>query len=67
MSEATPDQLDERILLWPELYRLVQLSRVSIWALRRAGKFPAPIKLSANRIGWRLSEVRAWIATRERA
>jgi len=39
-------------------------SRVYLWRAVRAGTFPAPIKLSENRIAWRRPEVEAWIASR---
>lgn len=65
-APTTPAQDEDRVVLWPEVHELIPLSRVSIWSLRRKGDFPAPIKLSPNRVGWRLSDVRAWIASRER-
>jgi predicted DNA-binding transcriptional regulator AlpA len=34
-------------------------------SIERSG-FPAPIELGANRLGWDLDEVRAWIASRPR-
>lgn len=38
--------------------------RLYLWRGARAGTFPAPIKVSENRIAWRRSEVEAWIASR---
>lgn len=64
-APAPPDP--DKILLWPQVRELVPLSRVSVWHLRRNGDFPAPLRLSPNRVGWRLSEVRAWIEGRQRA
>jgi len=34
--------------------------------LWKAGKFPKPFKLSANRLGWRRSWIRQHLAERER-
>jgi prophage regulatory protein len=59
--------VEDRIVLWPERATLIPLSRVTLWKMRRSGDFPQPIKLSPNRIGWKLSAVRAWIASREKA
>jgi predicted DNA-binding transcriptional regulator AlpA len=42
------------------------LSRTTIWRLERAGKFPQRLRLSSNRCGWLLDEVKTWIATRPR-
>jgi prophage regulatory protein len=63
----TTNALDDiRMVTMRELCSLVGLSRVSIWTLRRAGKFPAGRQLSENRIGWLASDVRAWIESRPR-
>lgn len=42
-------------------YNLNHLRRM--W---RAGKFPKPFKISANRLGWRRSVIVAWIDERTR-
>jgi prophage regulatory protein len=60
-----PDDLDDRVITTQELLRLVPLDRSTIWRLSRDGQFPKPIQLTASRIGWRLSAVRAWLADRE--
>ena len=65
--ELSTLQPDERILLWPELAAIVPLSRVTSWKLRQKGLFPKPVKLSTKRVGWRLSDIREWIATRDAA
>jgi predicted DNA-binding transcriptional regulator AlpA len=33
-----------------------------LWEMVRAGKFPAPVKLSERVTAWRVGDVRAWIA-----
>lgn len=35
-------------------------SRTSLWRAVRAGKFPAPVKVGPNRIGWLETEVVEW-------
>mgnify|MGYP001454397766 CR=1 FL=1 len=57
----------DRLIYWPEVANIVPLSRVSVWKLRQSGDFPRPVKLTANRIAWRLSEVMEWVRTREAA
>ena len=46
-------------------YQLLQeitgLSRTTIWRLENKGQFPRKVTLSANSVGWRLSEVREWV------
>lgn len=45
------------IIRWPEVKRLTGKSRTQIWRDVRAGKFPAPVKLGPNSIGWYQDEV----------
>ena len=40
------------------------LSRTTLWRLERAGRFPRRVKLSTRAVGWRASDVEAWIAGR---
>ena len=41
--------------------RGIYYSRVHIHRLVKAGKFPAPIKVGQNRIGWVESEIDEWL------
>jgi prophage regulatory protein len=55
-------------LLFPrEVQEIVRLSEPTIWRLRRAGKFPAPLRLGERRIAWRESEIEAWLVSRPHA
>ena len=58
------------ILRFRELKQIIPLSRSTIWRKVKAGEFPMPLALGKAAVGWRLSEVRAWIeaqaATRHR-
>ena len=51
-----------RILSLNDLRELgIYYSRVHIYRLVKAGKFPAPIKVGQNRIGWIESEIDEWL------
>ena len=52
---------DERFLVWPQVHRLVPLSRSTIWRKIRNRSFPAPIKISEGRVAWLERDVEAWI------
>jgi len=52
----------EAIIRLPEVLALVGLSRASIYARAAGRSFPSPIKLTAHASGWRLGDVRAWLA-----
>jgi prophage regulatory protein len=42
------------------------LSKRTVYRLVSRGKFPRPIKLTASARGWKLSEIAAWVESRER-
>lgn len=44
------------------LLPIVSVSHATLWRYVREGKFPAPVKLSANVTVWKIESVRAWIA-----
>jgi len=56
----------DTVLTTRELLKRIPLNRSTIWRMVREGRFPAPIQLTAARIGWRWSTVAAWLAERER-
>lgn len=66
---VTPTANPHRLVRFPQLAREfgVPFSRMHIYRLVKGGTFPAPIKLSANRIAWKASAVQAWIDAREAA
>ena len=47
LATARPER---QILRVADLQALLNLSRTTIWRLRRAGEFPQPIRLSANAV-----------------
>ena len=55
-----PD-LPDRLIDAKERRLLVPYSDMHVWRLEREGKFPKRIKIGANRVAWRLSEILAWI------
>ena len=54
----------------PEIYRLPAvvtaccISRSTIYEVIRRGDFPAPVKLGARAVGWRRSDIEAWLESR---
>lgn len=51
-----------------EVMRLTNFSRTHLWRLSKNGEndFPAPFKMSANKVGWDLIEIKQWLASRPR-
>lgn len=62
-AKTPPPNTQERILSTQEVQRLTNLSRTTIWRMERSGKFPARVRLSSTRIGWRSSEIENWLNT----
>jgi prophage regulatory protein len=57
----------ERVVRWPEVKYQTGLSRTTTWRMIRVGRFPAPVKLTEHAVGWRQSDLDAWLASRQRA
>jgi prophage regulatory protein len=55
---------EDRIVSPKAVIAKTSLSRTTLWRLSRRGEFPAPVRLSTNRIGWSLKAVEAWVASR---
>ena len=49
-----------------ELLRILPISRSTLWRLRRGGRFPAAVQLTARRIAYRRDEVEEWMNSRAR-
>lgn len=60
VKATTSNQL-ERILSTQEVQHITNLSRTTIWRMEKSGKFPARVRLSSTRIGWRSSDIQNWI------
>lgn len=55
----------DRIVRTKELVHLTGRSRTSIWRDELEGTFPQRVRIGRNAVGWRLSQVMAWLAARE--
>ena len=60
-------QLEKRrIVRRDEVSKLTGLARATIYKKVADGSFPAPIRLGARSVGWRLSDIVAWLEAPER-
>ena len=50
-----------RLLRLPEVLRATGLSRSNLYRKVKVGEFPSPVQLGERAVGWRESEVFAWI------
>ena len=53
------------ILTEAEVLRLAGIGRTTRWKLERDGKFPARVRLSPGRVGWKSSQIQTWIEERQ--
>lgn len=65
MTRRTELHSVEKILRRPAVEDRTGLSRSSIYESITAGTFPPPVKLSARAVGWRKSDIDAWIESRQ--
>jgi len=60
------ETVSRKIIRCDTVTKRVGKSRVQIWRDVKAKKFPAPVDLGPNSIGWFEDEVDAWMASRPR-
>jgi prophage regulatory protein len=50
-----------------QVEKLIQVSRATIYRWTKEGNFPKPVKLGANMVRWKTSDIEAWLTEREAA
>ena len=55
---------DRLLYRMPELTRAVGLSKATIYRLIKAGRFPKPVWITDDRVGWKVNDVKIWVAER---
>ena len=53
-----------RIVTWREVRLMVPYTRQHVLRLEKRGKFPKRLKFGARRIGWKLTDIEAWIESK---
>lgn len=59
--QSTRPDAPPRLLSTDEVMQRTTLSRSTLWRLSRSGAIPRPIRITPGRIGWRESDVAAWL------
>ena len=57
----------DRILRKEEVLRACGISKSTPYPMIPQGKFPRPVRLGQRSVGWKESEVEAWLQSRPRA
>ena len=55
---------DKALMRRRQVEQLVQLSRSSIYAAVKNRTFPAPYRIGARAVAWRLADIEAWLEAR---
>ncbi len=66
MAAESEAQAETRVLRWPQVKRLVGLSKSTVWRMERGGKFPRRRQLAVRAVGWDAREVEKWMETRRK-
>lgn len=64
MVQDNSDKKNIRVIGIREAASMTSLSISTIKRMVRFGKFPKPIQLSAQRVGWVLGDIEEWIDNR---
>lgn len=57
--------MEDRIVREGERVRITGISRSAWWAGEKAGRCPMRRQIGASSVGWLLSELQSWLASRE--
>ena len=57
--------MTERILRRRAVEEMVGIGRSTLYAWVAEGGFPRPLRLGARAVGWRESDIHAWLASRK--
>lgn len=55
---------DVRLMRREEVLQVCGISKSTMYNSIRQGQFPGPVRIGARAVGWRKSEVVAWLAAR---
>lgn len=57
--------MTDKILRRPEVESVIGLGRSTIYAMMAEGEFPKPVKIGKRAVGWRESDLAAWLESRQ--
>lgn len=62
---AATSPAHDRIITLAEVRARFPVDRTTLYKMHTSGRFPKPVNLGVRRLGWRESDVQAWLASRE--
>ena len=61
ISKPTKPEIGEMFLTASHMTEKLNVSRTTLWRMKRAGKLPRARRISTNRVVWLRSEVEQWM------
>jgi len=58
-NQPLPPQ--ERIIRFPQVAIITGISRATVFRLERNGEFPRRVQVGKRGVGWKVSEITAWL------
>lgn len=55
---------EQGLMRFPELKKLIGLSRTTVWRMERKGEFPQRVAITSSAVGWHRDQVQKWIDER---
>jgi excisionase family DNA binding protein len=67
MSDRSQTLIEEKVpnlhmLSTAEVCSMLKIHRDTLWRMRRAGRFPAPITIGHSHPRWLFTDLQAWVA-----
>ena len=50
-----------------DVLKIVPVGRSTLWRLVKRSEFPRPIRIGPRAVGWRVSDIEAWLESRPKA
>lgn len=60
-NKATMDRLVRN----PECTKITGIGKTTRWKLEKRGEFPRRVRISDRAVGWRFSELQAWVKSKK--
>lgn len=64
MDDVPKPPPDERLLTLAQVRELIPLSASSLYRMMESQTFPPRVRVGRNRVAWRYTDIKAWIAER---
>jgi len=65
LLELERQRTTDRLIRLKELKTIIPYSTTSIWRRCKEGTFPSAVRLGPSAVAWKLSEVLAWMDSRQ--